>query len=251
MTGALAKTTIAFALVGCGRLEFEHAIDAATPDALDPTGVLAHWPLDEPAGATTFTDVSGFGNTGDCTACPTLGVPGVHGTAISFASGKAGIHVTSGEALRALSASFTVAAWVRIVDVQTYGVILSNARDCCGLYNGFQFLVSHYSNGPALQSWAGDVVGLALAPPPPLDTWIHVAATFDGAVNRVFVDGVVVASADSGAPALPASFDLWIGAMGYQAPDYPLINGSIDDVWIIGRALDASEILQVRAGTFP
>jgi hypothetical protein len=172
----------------------------------------------------------------------------VRGSAVEFGADPAGIHITTGPTLNAVTGPLTVAAWTRVVGTEAYGIILSNDRDCCGTYNGFSLYASHYNTGPAMLTWAGTQSVASGAPLPP-DTWVHVVGTFDGSNVRVYVDGTEVASA-TGAIGAPPSFDLWLGTMAYVEP-FTHIHGAIDEVLILGRALAPAEIVALRAAYSP
>src|SRR2546429_154512 len=75
--------------------------------------------------------------------------------------------------------------------------------------------------------------GLAVA------TWTHLAAAFDGAMVRLYVNGVQVASQAQTAPLVATTGTLQIGADGYTGEN---VAGRIDEVRIYNRALSAAEI---------
>jgi hypothetical protein len=74
---------------------------------------------------------------------------------------------------------------------------------------------------------------------PALGRWQHVAATYDGATARIYVDGVLAAS--STYTGNVGDSNSWrIGAYGSPATGF--FNGSVDNIRIYSRALSASEI---------
>src|SRR5256884_375260 len=75
--------------------------------------------------------------------------------------------------------------------------------------------------------------GLAVA------TWTHLAAAFDGAMVRLYVNGVQVASQAQTAPLVATTGTLQIGADRYAGENFA---GRIDEVRIYNRALSAAEI---------
>ena len=72
------------------------------------------------------------------------------------------------------------------------------------------------------------------------DQWYHVAATYDGAFMRLFLDGSLVGSmAKTGSIDVNAAVDAWIG----QNPgNYGPFDGLIDDLQIYARGLSEAEI---------
>ncbi len=77
----------------------------------------------------------------------------------------------------------------------------------------------------------------------PLDTWIHVAGTWDGTTARIFVDGIEESSAPYSLGMIDGTKPLYIGTDdGSDPPGNYNFDGSIDDVYIYNRALSASEV---------
>ncbi len=81
----------------------------------------------------------------------------------------------------------------------------------------------------------------------PLRRWVHVAATYDGAVARIFLDGVEAASAPltgnirhNGHDAAIGN-DNWPGSAGYA------FNGLLDEIQIYRRGLSDIEVLTLMA----
>ncbi|MGD0605769.1 MAG: LamG-like jellyroll fold domain-containing protein [Streptosporangiaceae bacterium] len=78
----------------------------------------------------------------------------------------------------------------------------------------------------------------------PLSQWTHLAVTFDGATQVLFVNGIQVAS-QGGLGALvydPAPVPVTIGAAWQNAGPAELFTGLIDEVSLYGRALTPTEI---------
>ena len=78
----------------------------------------------------------------------------------------------------------------------------------------------------------------------PVNTWTHLASTFDGSTVRLFVNGVQVASQAQTAALQTTTATLQIGADAYPTEYFA---GLIDEVRIYNRALSAAEI-QSRHG---
>ena len=79
----------------------------------------------------------------------------------------------------------------------------------------------------------------------PLNTWTHVAATFDGAEMRLYVDGNFIA-ANQGTLGTAHGAPLTIGGSG----DCPGFEGRLDEVRIYNRTLSEAEIRAIfNAGT--
>lgn len=84
--------------------------------------------------------------------------------------------------------------------------------------------------------------------PHPVEQWVHVAATWDGAMSTLWVDGVEV-----GSRAVPEiqldDHPVLVGADSDTDPPFEgFFPGRIDDVRVYQRALEPSEIEQLHAG---
>lgn len=74
----------------------------------------------------------------------------------------------------------------------------------------------------------------------PLNTWTHLAGTSDGSTVRLYINGVLAASAN-GTLGMPNSEPLIVGG----SSNCPTFSGKIDEVSIYSRALSADEIQAV------
>ena len=73
-----------------------------------------------------------------------------------------------------------------------------------------------------------------------LNTWTHLAVTYDGATLRMFVNGVQVSSEAAPGGAVATNGALRIGGNAFWGEFF---KGIIDEVRIYNRALTASEVL--------
>ena len=99
--------------------------------------------------------------------------------------------------------------------------------------NKFHAFVQFGPNGDA---------NLAGATTPQLDTWYHVAMTFDGLKLRLYVNGVLDGILDAVGEVVPTSNPVSIG--GNVVPDVFFL-GIIDEAQIFSRALTDAEILAI------
>ena len=79
-----------------------------------------------------------------------------------------------------------------------------------------------------------------------LNKWCHVVATYDGSIQRVYINGQQVG------PGLPGTFTIGIIPNGVtigNLPGYGCFDGLIDDVVIWNRALSDSEITTLYKST--
>ena len=73
----------------------------------------------------------------------------------------------------------------------------------------------------------------------PLNTWTHLAATYDGTVLALYVNGVQAATLVVSGPLITSTGALQIGGNAIWGEWF---NGLIDEVRVYNRALSATEI---------
>jgi Concanavalin A-like lectin/glucanases superfamily len=98
--------------------------------------------------------------------------------------------------------------------------------------------------GGALMPAGGGVLGGSLiqtvdARPVPVGRWTHIALTYDGAQERLYVNGAGVSRHSAAGPLQAPAKPLWVGG---NQPWGSHFDGAIDDVRVYGRALSASEV---------
>jgi hypothetical protein len=206
------------------------------PGAPRPSGLVAAYGFDETSGA-TVVDSSGNNNTG------TLGAgvarsQGRFGGALLF-NGDSSVTVPNSASLN-LTTGMTLEAWVfptastswatTIMKEQTNGLAYSlyassSANRPIVYFNTGKSTTRHrYLSGPA-----------AL----PLNTWSHLAATYDGVTLRLYINGAQVSSQPQTGSIITSTGALRIG--GDSAGEF--FRGLIDEIRIYNRALSPSEIL--------
>lgn len=101
-----------------------------------------------------------------------------------------------------------------------------------------------------------DVIGAAgsvsvLSPLPPVDEWTHIAASIDGGVAKLYVNGKLTQRIPCRIKPshLAANVQgIYVGASNW--PD-PLFNGVMDNILVANRALSGSEIAAIYKGVVP
>ena len=166
------------------------------------------------------------------------------------ASGKVGgaldfdgtVHVVIPDAPALKPAQFTVETWVfptvSKFDRQTIIAHGSSKDDSdtwiLDLINGFPVFVSHGNRQ------------LECPFSIPLNDWTHLAITFDGAIKRLFVNGMLVAARDeSGDPLIYDAVPVTIGADLAGNVSGARFNGRIDEIALYHRALDAVDVAAI------
>ena len=234
----------------CGRIAFDPRGDASLGPAFDadttglPSGLLAWYPLDDPAG-TEFRDVIG-GRNGSCVGptCPTP-APGHIGQGMQFDGVANCISISDAAALDV--PAITIAIWA---DQPIPGLPEGMAQVSKRVFQGTTAdntweLEDYDTNKLAFtsdhQKLANDQIFS------PVDaivvaTWQHLAATFDGATRRLYVDGAEVANGVETNPFSYDTSDIVIGCDQEASSIDEYFTGTLDDFQIYDHALSAAEI---------
>jgi hypothetical protein len=118
-----------------------------------------------------------------------------------------------------------------------------------GLYNGGSggyYMGVNFTQGPGFSAWFGAACGWKYSNQIPLlNSWTHVAATYDGATVKLFLDGAKVhesACSGNGGSLMASTSPLHIGGLGAYNPTQAPFAGAIDDFGLYGVALTESEV---------
>ncbi|MGH9260331.1 MAG: LamG-like jellyroll fold domain-containing protein, partial [Acidimicrobiales bacterium] len=194
-------------------------------------GPIAAYGFDEGSG-TTASDFSGFGNVGALTNGPTWTPDGKTGSALSFDGVNDQVVIPAASSLN-LSNAMTLEAWVYPTGPQ------SGWRTIIQRDEAAYFLHASSPGNPLQPTGGGTFDGTqaqAVAPAPsalPLNTWSHLALTWEGTTLRVYVNGVEVASMPRGGTLQSVTTPVRIGGNSFG----DMFLGRIDDVRIYNRAL--------------
>lgn len=199
-------------------------------------GLVGEWLFDEGAGSIAY-DTSGFTHDGTLVGSPTWS-DGKVGQALTFDGSSyvdLGIEVDD-----VIQDGVTLEAWIKPAVKQNGGILSSDITDSSK--KGFDFFLwSAYDpyGRIYIDCGAGASRGRKYWTIPSMewyDNWHHVAATWDGATIKLYVDGADVGTlAFSGEYAEPGKAAL-IGAINYLAVRYHFV-GTIDEVRIWNKAL--------------
>jgi len=195
------------------------------------TGLVGFWKCDEGIGS-TVSDSSP--NANHATLAPGLvWAAGKFGSGISF-NGSGYLTVPNSSTLQ-LNNVFSIGAWV-------YPTILSASwRDIVMKGNDNYYLAGSSGGANGAPAFGGTYAGGPLygATGLPLNTWTHVAGTYDGATMRLYVNGMEVANKAQSAKPQVTTDVLTIGG----DPSYGQFwIGIIDEVRLYNRALTPSEM---------
>jgi hypothetical protein len=181
-----------------------------------------------------LSDLSGNGNNGTISGA-TWTVSGKYGNALTFNGSNALVTVSNAASLQ-LTSAMTLEAWVfpTTVDSAWRDVIYK------GDDNYYLMAMSNNSSHPVAGTILGGVYAEAIGPNAlTTNTWAHLAATYNGATVRLYVNGVQVASRTQSGTIASSTNPLQIGGDSIYGQYFA---GRIDEVRIYNRALSVTEI---------
>jgi hypothetical protein len=222
------------------------ALDSAAPPAEE--GLVGLWRFDEGAG-TRANDSSGNGNQGT-----------LHGANLAWTAGRGsgtaleipdennhGITVNASPSIDRIHTGFTIAAWIyRTEDRGALATILS--RRSSG--SSEHFSVALTSDGKPRLYLNSHLIP---APPTltgpdaiPMQTWVHLAATYNGTTMHLYANGTDIANVAFSTTIQATDTQLCIGCgqnadTGLTEP----LAGRIDDLRLYDHALTAAEIAAI------
>jgi glucose/arabinose dehydrogenase/chitodextrinase len=202
-------------------------------------GLVASYGFDEGAG-TAATDSTGNSNHGTING-PTWTI-GRFGQALSFDGTNDRVTVPDSSTLD-LTNGMTLEAWVKpTVTGTAWKTVLFKHRNNNATNMVYVLYGNRNTSVPNAEITVGTSVKAANGPSGsglPLNVWSHLAATFDNATLRLYVNGTQIASLATAGPIATSTGDLWIGANNIWSEWF---SGAIDEVRVYNRALTATEI---------
>src|SRR5690554_1117490 len=215
---------------------------AAAPDS----PLVGHWKMDE-GGGNLLIDASQYGNNAPLTGGASW-VSGVLGQAARF-NGVSQYASVADNASLDITGAITVAGWIKPEAVGTQYLVKkaqqheTNGYELSLAGSGYVFFrFNQFSSGDAYR------VNSTTPYPTNGNTWMHVAATYDGQSLRMYINGTL-----NGSLSLPSSPAIAVNGLpltiGAEAGGYRGLQGAMDDVRIYNTALSAAEILEL--GTLP
>jgi phage protein U len=198
-------------------------------------GLVGHWAFDETSGSTA-SDSSGNNNAGTLINGPVWNSAGRVGGALSF-DGVNDYVSLGNPAVLIPGNAITLAGWMNLTDTSANRFIISK-------YKGPKPTFLRFQAGGGVQCSIGGT-SATVTTSMVIGQWYHTACTYDGAIIRLYLNGVQVTTVSkTGAIADEAATDWLIGA---RSPSNPAIfmKGLIDDVRFYNVALTAADITQM------
>lgn len=137
--------------------------------------------------------------------------------------------------------NLTLEFFFKVSITSSYQYLISNARDCCGTYKGYELRIE--SGLPMFQIW-NSTNAAVYGTQAPVNQNYHLAATYDGSQLKIYQNSVLRGTTNSTLGiGNPPSYNLAVGGMGL-APAVYNISGSIYLGRVYNRALSQAEISQ-------
>ncbi|MEK7560417.1 MAG: Ig-like domain-containing protein [Patescibacteria group bacterium] len=229
-------------------------VSNAVPPSSLTQGLIGYWPMSEGNGTST-TDTSGAGNIGTLTG-GTAWTPGKIGNGVSFDGVDDYVSIGAPEEYAALEA-YTLSAWVRPTrELEGFSGSLpidGIAGDFDTLSGSLPSLYLTQSTNRDISCAPGPIRGGEFGSTLPAANginWIHVVCSWDGATQRLFANGVQIASQPYTTPPANTPRLFSIGEVGRLSAKAGYFQGAIDDVRIYNRALSPTEILDLYVAAF-
>ena len=243
-TGLSANSSYSYrvrAMDAAGNLSgYSEVATAATPSA--PGSLVAAYGFNEGSG-TTAIDESGTGNAG-LVIGPTWTTSGKYGGALQFNGSNDWVLINDSPSLH-LTNAMTLEAWVDPFTLPSSPC--SPAATCYWMDVVYKDSDRYYMEASSNVGQAPEVGGIfadgkhiVIAPLPlATNTWTHLAVTYDGAMLKLYVNGLLVTNLPVTSMITISTNPLFIGgdqSMGQY------FHGRIDEVRVYNRALSAAEV---------
>jgi hypothetical protein len=218
----------------------EVAVDMETPLATSKAGPVADYSFDQdPGEGSTIEDLSGHGHTATIHGAKWTPA-GRYGGGMNFNPANNDYLSVPDSAELDFEEEFTLEAWVRPEEGDGHWgpVISKEIPGHEGLLDYAYYLYEGdwEENRPGGGIFEGSYIHDSSALP--VHAWAHLAITYDGHIERLYVNGQLV-SEDTSAPPQVSKGELQIGGSTEQGNS---LNGRLDEVRIYNRALNVAEV---------
>lgn len=212
--------------------------DAGTHSTLQD-GLVAYWSIDEGSGA-TVSDRGVHGNHGQI-----VGAVGwtdsARGSVLDL-SDQVANHVTvpASASIDGITTAFSISAWVFTRGSGWEQAIVSRQR---GQGTDQHYSLQIFQNQIQLQLGSNRVI---YAPPSiATDTWLHIAATYDGANAKIYLDGEEQTASTIVSPLTADTTPVLLGSKQENQNIWSAMNGYLDSLRLYDRALTAAEVAEL------
>ena len=215
--------------------------------------LVGFWRLNDAPGSATARDVSVWANDGTLVGLDPATAwiaDGPEGGALSI-EGKGYVNVPASPSIDSITMQVTMAAWMYIDGTITdYATAIS--RQIGTGYEQHYHLSINAQQLPAvfIDTPASGQTFFPGPAPVPQKVWVHLAATYDGAIVRLYVNGAQVANHAAHGPFAAETNPVVLSGNANAAAQTvsERVPGRLDDVMLYRRALSADEIARIYGG---
>ena len=211
---------------------------------------VAQWSFNEGTGTTAYDSVGS--NHGTLVNGPTW-TTGIIDGALRFDGSDDIVSVPDSASLD-FSDAITMEAWVKFDSADNrYETIVSKVNTQTAPAVMASYGLARNRTGDFSANWMGRVssrittttgyIGVSGTTVLTSGQWYHVVGTYDGALQKIYVNGRLEGEVAWSGTILPSSEPLWVGRLAYPGVPEPL-DGSVDDLALYNRTLTAEEIRQ-------
>ena len=216
-----------------GQLTTSSEVSVTVSNSSPPvSGLVLAYGFEETSG-TTANDASPFANTGTVNGA-TGTASGKFGRALSFDGSNDRVDVPDANSLD-LGNAMTLEAWVKPTSNAGWRTAILKERGNNLVYG----LYSSNGTKPAGETFTGAENGLAAPSALALNTWTHIATTYDGAALRLYVNGALAATKAITGTMPSTANPLRIGGNAVWGEYFA---GLIDEVRVYNRPLSEAEL---------
>jgi hypothetical protein len=214
---------------------------------LPQTELVGHWAMEESSGATVLIDSSSYGNDANVSGS-LVKVTGQRGHAQEF-DGLVDYALVPDDVSLDITSAITLAAWIKPSKLGTQYIIKKATQ---GGIDGYELSLS--LGGIVFvrfnQATSGNTYRINSTVTYPTDgnTWMHIAATYDGTEIKIYINGTLDNSVTITTSIATNDLSLSIGAQSDGV--YPL-QGAIDDARVYNYALSQTEIQALTTSWVP
>jgi glucose/arabinose dehydrogenase/fibronectin type 3 domain-containing protein len=218
---------------GSGNQVVSSAVSVTVSNAA-PNPLVAAYGFSEASGTTT-ADESGYNNVGTLNGA-TRSTQGHTGSALAFSGSNQRVDIADANSLD-ISSAITMEGWVYPTALSGWRTVLLKE-----VSNELAYCLYAHDKTPVPAAYLrinNSSVRVAGASALPLNTWTHLAATYDGAVFRLYVNGQQVGTRNVTGAIQTSTLPLRIGGNQIWGEYFA---GRIDDVRLYNRALTPAEV---------
>jgi hypothetical protein len=228
-------TLTAVARDAAGNTATATAVTVTVQNAAPTGGLVAAYGFEETSG-TAITDSSGRGNAGTLVGGTGRSAAGRIGRGLTFDGVNDYVNVPDANSLD-LTTGMTLEAWVNPTALGPIWRTLI-IKESPGYFR-YALYAHNGANGPSGHVFTNSDLDAIASSALPLNTWTHLATTYDGATVRLFVNGTQVATRAAPGAMAASTNALKIGGNAVWAEWF---RGAIDEVRVYDRPLTAAEI---------